>query len=624
MPATFLLSFLLAATSGSPAAPASPAAHADPCDRLSSMDDAPACGGQPLCSARQRVQLACEVRDALEKRYVFFPVKGEMLRGQGKEFDSRRHLDACVEQERAIALEDDPLRFYDRMRRCTAAFADGHLLLSAPVRLPQVALGLGLRIVEGRVYIANRQKKVVSHLKTVAGVRDMEDLVAVGNEVLAIDGHPVQDELRRLAQYLPASSDAARLERAVDALTRRDFAFPERRSCTLTVAVNGSRRDVELPWWLSPDAEGHLMAQAWLRRIGVATADLLTWRYDQAKDTWDQDLGSTEGYLRTEPILTPLDASSLREYTDDRDRPAVLLGEVVRRRDRAFCYLQILTFHTENLSGGGEGRQPFTAVIAAFVKQCKDKQLDLVLDLRQNEGGYLAHSSALLAALGEQRKAYPGGALLLRASTQNQLVYQQRSPTASSAPARTGDAFEPRHIAEAIGAAKRARVEFTPAFLEQPLKASDTVGGYQGRVVALVAPTCMSACDRIAALLKSSGRATLIGEPTEGAGGSQQEARNLAVRWTDPEGLLALAIPNAAMGVQHALPVTPGDRPADEFFQGLTFENRPVRPDVPYATRLDDLSHHNRGWLEAVDAALFGTGLRAGVSQPQLAGAAGP
>jgi peptidase S41-like protein len=624
MTTTLLLAFLLAATAAPerPPATSSPpsAERADPCDRLSSVEDPPACGDEPLCSARQRVQLACEVRDALQKRYVFFPVKGKML---GSAFDSRRHLDACVEEERAIAREDDPLRFYDRMRRCTAAFADGHLLLGAPARLPQVALGLGLRVLEGRVYVANRQKKIVSYLKNVSGVRDLDDLVAVGNEVLEVDGRPVQEELRRLAQYLPASSAAARLERAVDALTRRDFAFPDKRTCTLTVSVGGGRRTVELPWWISPDAEGHLMTRAWVRRTGVATTDLLAWRYDQAKDTWDKDLGAAQGQLRTETILPATDAASLREYADDQDRPAVRLGEVVRRRDRAFCYLQILTFHTENLSSS-EGRQPFSAVIATFVRQCKEKELDLVLDLRQNEGGYLAHSSALLATLGEKQKSYPGGALLLRASTQNQLIYQQRSPMLSSVPARAGDAFEPRHIAEAIGVAKRARADFTPAFLEQPLKASDTVGGYEGRVVALVAPTCMSACDRFAALLKSSGRATLIGEPTEGAGGSQQEARNLAVRWTDPEGLLALAIPNAAMGVQRALPVTGGDRPADEFFQLLTFENRPVLPDVPYAAKLDDLTHHNRGWLEQVDAALFGGGLRAAVGRPQLAGGAGP
>jgi hypothetical protein len=623
MPIPLLLLGGLLATATPPVTPADPARapgsdllRPDPCEQVTALPEEATCGGAPFCSRRQRVQLTCEMRDALEKRYVFFPVKGQLLPAADKKFDSRRHLDDCVAEERAIVREDDPLRFYDRVRRCTAAFADGHLLLGAPARLPQVALGLGFRLVDGRVYLANRERKIVSYLKTVSGVRDLEEILAVGNEILEIDGRPVRDVLGELADHIPASSDAARLEKAVDALTRRDFLFPSRRVVALTVAVNGARRTVELPWWISPDAESHVMTQAYVRRVGVATTDLLAWRYDQGKDTWDRDAGSAQGYLRTDTILPARDAGSLREFTDDQDRLAVRMGEVVRRRDRAFCYLQILTFHTETL-GTREGRQPFVNVIEGFVRECKEKELDLVLDLRQNGGGYLSHSSALVSLLGERQKTYPGGALLLRANTMNELIYQQRSPMLGSAPARSDDAFEPRRIVEAIGAARRAQQEFTPAFLEQPVQASGNVGGYEGRVVALVAPTCMSACDRLAAMLRSSGRAVLIGGPTEGAGGSQQEARNLAVRWSDPEGLVTLSIPNAAMGVQRAMQAGNGgrgERTSEEFFQALAFENRPVQPDIPYATRMEDITGHNRGWARLVDEALFGA--RGGSARP--------
>ncbi|MFL5264137.1 MAG: S41 family peptidase [Anaeromyxobacteraceae bacterium] len=615
IPTLLLLPALLAAAPdvSAPFAPfaAEPfTVRADPCDAMSVLQDEPGCGDAPLCSRRQRVQLACGLRDAVEKRYVFFTVKSRLLAPRvGEAFDSKKHLDRCVEAERAIAREDDPLRFYDRMRRCAAGFEDGHLLLGAPARLPQVALGIGLRLVDGRVYLANRERKLVSYLRTISGVRDLEELLAVGNEVVEIDGRPVADALAELAQLLPASSDAARLERAVDALTRRDFAFPEKSAAALTLAVGGARRTVALPWWVSPDAERHVMTQAWLRRTGVATTELLSWRYDGAKDAWDRDANAPQGHLRTDTILPARDAAGLREYQDENDHPAMRLGEVVRRRDRAFCYLQILTFQVETLVSR-DGRQPFTAVVEGFVKECKEKGLDLVLDLRQNDGGFLSHTSALFALLGERQKAYPAGALVLRANTINQLVYQQRAPIVGSTSARAlDDAFEPRRIADAIGAARKAQQDFTPAFLESPLRASDAVGGYEGRVVALVAPTCMSACDRFAALLRNSGRATLIGEPTEGAGGSQQEARNLAVRWSDPEGLLSVSIPNAAMGVQRALPPSGERRPAplsaEDFFGSVAFENRPVTPDVRYATRVDDLTGRNRGWLEKVDGALF-------------------
>jgi hypothetical protein len=243
-----LVSALLAAAEPVPGPASIEAAPLDACGLVATLAEGESCRGQPLCSQRQRVQLACDVRDALEKRYVFFPVKGRMLPPLGgAPFDSRRHLDACVAEERAIDEEHDPLRFYDRMRRCTAAFADGHLLLAAPARLPQVALGLGLRLVDGRVYIANRERKIVSYLKTVSGVRDLEEILAIGNEVLEIDGQPVLERLREIARHVPASSEAARMERSVDALTRRDFLFPARSVAAITLAVGDGRRTVELP-----------------------------------------------------------------------------------------------------------------------------------------------------------------------------------------------------------------------------------------------------------------------------------------------------------------------------------------------------------------------------------------
>jgi hypothetical protein len=107
----------------------------------------------------------------------------------------------------------------------------------------------------------------------------------------------------------------------------------------------------------------------------------------------------------------------------------------------------------------------------------------------------------------------------------------------------------------------------------------------------------MSACDRAAALLRASGRATLVGGPTEGAGGSQQETRDVPVRWTDADGLVSVSIPNAAMGVQASARKGAAPPSSDDFFRALAFENRPVAPDVPYATTLDDLQHHDRGWL---------------------------
>ncbi len=596
----------LLATLG-PSASARPPAPADPCEAAGAMPADPACGAVPLCAARERVRTACELRDAMQSRYVFLESKRRLL---GAGFEARARLDACVAAERAIEREDEPLRFYDRIRRCVAGFEDGHLLVSAPARLPQVALGVGLRAAGGKVVLAWREPA----LRKLVGDRVWAAL-PVGAEVVAVDGRPVAEVVAELTAEIPASSAGARRERAIEALARRDFAFPERRSVALTVLVGDARRTVELPWWASPGAERHPIAAGWARRAGIATTDLLAWFEDAARP---RPGAVADGAPPWAPVLAPAEAGRLREYADENGRVAVRLGEVARGGGKDLCYLQILSFYTPTLTGPG-GRRAFPEVIDELVRGCAAKRLELVLDLRRNDGGYLDHSTAVAEALAPAGAAQPGPALLLRATERNEAVYRERAgastgaaPAVSASAAgamASGNMLAPQHILDAIGAARGEGRPLTPAFVAGPLRPRPAAGGYGGRVVALTTPACMSACDRLAALLRASGRAVLVGGPTEGAGGSQQETPGLPARWTDSKRLLSVSIPNAAFGVQRASAgAAAAEIPFETFFDAYGIENRPVEPDVHYESRLEDVTANGRGWLEQVDAILFGKG----------------
>lgn len=581
------------------AAAASPA-PGDACAGSAPLPGPEACGGAPLCAAPERVRIACELRQAMEARYVFYPVKPRLLAAAGgAPFDPRRHLDACVEAEREIAVEADALAFYDRMRRCIAAFEDGHLLLRVPGGVPQVALGLELRLVEGgKVVVAGREERLARAAADAPGAAEAAALLAPGAEVLEIDGRPVAEAVAELARHLPGSSAAARAERAVDALTRRDFAHPARAAARLVVSTGGERREIALRWWASPGAERSEIARAWLRRTGIGTTELVDWRTDP-RARWSG--AAPAGHVRRgDTILPPDESAALEEYAGDGGQIAARMGEV--GGERPFCYAQLLTFHTETLAAAAK-RRPFVAVVEELVRGCNARGLDLVLDLRQNEGGYLSHSSAIAGMLAPPGGTVPGGALLLRATAYNESVYRQRAPMLGGLPRWSSSGSSGAHgVLEAIRRARRAREDFTPAFLDAPLEANAAVGGFGGRVVALTSPSCMSACERLAGMLRSGGLATLVGGPTEGAGGSQQEAKDLVARWTDSTGRLSVSIPNAAMGIQPS--GGPGDTSAAAFFEALAFENRPVEPDVEYATQAADLAHHNRGWLERARAAL--------------------
>jgi hypothetical protein len=583
---------------GTGEAPPPEAAAAQPADGCSdpALDHEPGCQGA-LCGRAERVRLTCGLREALQSRYVFYNRKPKLLAAEGSPpFDTARHLDACVLAEREIVREDDPSRFVDRLRRCLAGFEDGHLFLSMPHPLPAVSLGIRLRRTDdGKVYVAYRDPGVARWLEESG--RSLE----VGDEVLAVDGRPVAEALAELARLVPASSRGARLERAVDALGRRDFAFPEQRQATLTVSSGDEAREVTLPWFVSPGATSSPLAAPHLKATGLTTSDRIDWRPD-SRGAWFRD-GSAEGRLRGDPVVAPADAARLAVYRGDGGQLAVRLGEAAADGPPV-CYAQILSFHTENLSAGGHTR-PFVDVLREFLEGCRKRHLDLILDLRQNEGGYLSHSSSLAAMLTPRETISPGGALLLRATAQNEHVYRERSPMlgTSGAAAPGAAPSEPEQILMAIRDARRAKSEFTPAFLEAPLS-SDGSLGFQGRVVALTSPGCMSACDRLAAMLQRGHRAVLVGGPTEGAGASQQESKDQTARWLDASGTVGVSIPNAAMGVQVAAATGATRATVDQFFEQLAFENRPVEPDRNYGTTRQDLLDGNAGWLRAARAAL--------------------
>ena len=587
-----------------PAAPATPGpapGQADPCAGAAALPEEPACGTVPLCAARDRVRTACELRDAVRARYVFLDSKPALL---GSGFDALARLDGCVAAERAIAREDEPLRFFDRIRACVGGFQDGHLIVGAPARLPQVALGVGLRRAGGRVVVAWRD----AGLRTLVGDA-AADALPLGAELVELDGVSVEPAIAALARAVPGSSAAARRARAVEALTRREFLYPERRTATLVVALaGGERRTVELQWWVSPGADQHPVAGSWARRVHLPATDRLAWFDDAVRPRLD---AAAEGAPPWAPILAPAAGRGLRVYADDHGRVAVRLGAVEHGVAQPFCYLQLLSFHSEQLAGP-EGRRPYADVVTDFIHACGEQHRDVVLDLRRNEGGYLDHTTAIAEALTPRGAAEPDAALVLRATERNEAVYRERAATWDG----DDDALAPRRVLDALAAARHGGQALTPALVSGSARA----GGFQGRVVALTSPACMSACDRLAALLKSSGRAVLVGSPTEGAGGSQQEAPGLPARWMDSARQLSVAIPNAAFGVRRTpagLVVPAGaagaprsaagvEVPAPVFFESFGIENHPVEPDVRYETKLEDLTDAGRGWLQQIDAVLSG------------------
>lgn len=592
MPTSLLLLLvLLASPSESQAASISPAVNEpDLCRDASLLPGGETCGDGPLCSPKERVGIACEMREAMLARYVYLDLKPLLLDpAEHPGRDVRRHLKECVEAEKAIPDESDPLLFFDRMRACVGALEDGHLILTVPGQLPVVALGVGLRLTgDGAVRVANRSPALLRYLESEGKIPRAGELLALGTPVVAVDGVPVADALESLGKLVPASSRGARMERAVDALTRRNFAYPRAREARLTVLHEGRPRDIILPWWVTAGVEKNPYAAPWNSRTGLPTTDLIDF-IGGAFPSTDPEAGLSRG----DSVLDSKAAQDLKVFQGDVGQIAARLGESCLPDGHPICYLQLLTFQTGFLASSGEKR-PFVEVLEAFLRGCQAKKLDLVLDLRQNEGGYLSHATALSRLLLPAGVSAPAGALLLRATERNEAVFKDRLPPLSRLKTLvSATRSESEVILEGLRDSLKRGAPFAPAYLER----GRGEGVYLGKLAVLVTPSCMSACDRLARMLKVSGRAVLVGGPSEGAGGSQQETNGIGARWVDTEGRLGLSIPNAAMGVGKDMEASTVD-PA-LFVSALALENRPVQPDLSYAASLEDIRFENRGWRAA-------------------------
>ena len=109
-------------------------------------------------------------------------------------------------------------------------------------------------------------------------------------------------------------------------------------------------------------------------------------------------------------------------------------------------------------------------------------------------------------------------------------------------------------------------------------------------------PNCVSACDNMINLLKSSKRAILVGTHSNGTGAGFSSDSRLNTQWTDPRHVLSTTFPNYIFGV-------PGGAPGEYIFEKdsawkLCSENRPHQADIFYTTQMVDLMNSNKGWFE--------------------------
>ena len=573
---------------------------------LQAQMDAGTASPASIISASQemRVAVSTQMKTALMNHYSLIDLKNKRIHfPDGRAFDSLKHLDACIALESATTDTSD-FRFVDRMRECIAGFQDTHLSAKPRVPLLTVSTGILVQNIGGHYFISARQTEILKYVKKINGLANLDEVTAIGNELLEIDGEKPADLSLRLESFVNASSPGYRKGTADFSLFNRSFNYPVKKSVHLVIrAKTGVIFHYELPWWASPETRNRLDVSEYFSALGIPTSDRVKMIYDsEGKIDWKTVALTYHGYLNSNPLVSGDTFHPLVTFSAAGGLPGARFGTITTPTQN-FCYAQFLTFSSATLTGPDGIAVDFIEVARRFVKSCKANNLNLVIDLRSNGGGDGSYPAKILALLTPDRATLGNKVMAFRI---NQISARLVSSMNEHPELAAGDlSIIGNRLFDELSNAARAGLKMTGAIPETAGTVADKeVGGYAGKVLVLITPSCFSACDGTAAILSRTGRATVIGTHTNGTGAGYQGSANVDSSFQDSFDELKFSIPNYQFGYSGKpfaeLKSVPFETVVDNFFT----ENIPTVANIKVEPTLDDILGKKNSWLDAVNTEL--------------------
>ena len=255
--------------------------------------------------------------------------------------------------------------------------------------------------------------------------------------------------------------------------------------------------------------------------------------------------------------------------------------------------MQLLTFSTKKLAIG-ENALPFIDAIRGFILELKENGMPLILDLRSNPGGNGNFPGAVLSLLANTNTVYAGHTNGYRITPYIRQIEEpslyQEVIAEDVTEGITLDVFS-SILSDAID----KRADHTAMFNYSPIFPDGKVQGFDNKIVALVTADCVSACDKMSSLLKTSKRATLIGTHSNGTGAGYLSTSEMSTDWTDSLRVFSTKLPNYLFGM--ASDVDTRIFGEDSVYE-LDLENLPTQADILYRPTMKDFAKNNIGWLE--------------------------
>lgn len=143
-----------------------------------------------------------------------------------------------AERERVSFLQAKAnMEFLDRMQGLLALFQDTHFSIREKISRPFVYTGVRLFRIDGKVIVGAIEKKFMAMAQKLSG-SDFST-IGIGDEVVAINGQPVEERINKLKKYISGSSNEFIDYQAIRALTIRNFNYDFSNSMTIAFKKAG-------------------------------------------------------------------------------------------------------------------------------------------------------------------------------------------------------------------------------------------------------------------------------------------------------------------------------------------------------------------------------------------------
>lgn len=550
-----------------------------------------------------RIQIVKEILRAIEVEYAplhikekrinldFAKIKAEALAAEEASASILLNAESRNNPELKAKVADlqakSNMEFLDRMQLLIAKFQDTHFGIQERISRPLIYTGLRLRRVEGKVVLGSVEKKYLGMVARLSNT-DLSAL-KIGDQILSIDGVDVEEKISQLKEYINGSSDEFRDSTAIRSLTIRNMLYPTKNYMTIEFKNAGVYK-LPILANISKDQTPRLDALQYLKNVGIQSdASTIGMTFDKTTRQWTDSALSFEGYS---PWTLHSNLKGLTVYNDDSGAPGMRTGYFMKG-GKTYGVLQLLTFSTKKLTVG-DNAQPFIEAIRNFVLELKENGMPLILDLRLNGGGNGSFPAQVLSLLLREREITGGPTAGYRMTSyirqiEEPSLYQELVGEDVSF-GITMDDFK-----DMLDKTIDSRLQHTPMFNYMPIFPDGKVKGFDNKVVALVTADCVSACDKMSSLLKTSKRAVIIGSHSNGTGAGYLSNEELNTDWTDSLRIFSTRIPNYLFGMA-------GDPETRIFGEDsvydLDLENKPTMADIPYAPTFRDMARNNIGWLE--------------------------